>query len=138
LWLFQFSIGSRLKVQIFLGSLICPKIDFQQHPQLVEIITPELLAGWESIFYGNISKLSTIFVLFMSPDSAPNLVRRILRDRRQSKSESVFKVFPLVYCVPMIITSPLFVRFEHMSNEWKVEKVSYKFGIGSFLRLYLD
>jgi hypothetical protein len=25
-----------------------------------------------------------------------------------------------------------------MSNEWKVAKVSYKFGIGSFLRLCLD
>jgi hypothetical protein len=57
-----------------------------------------------------------------------------LRDRRQSKSESVFKILPLVHCVSMIITSSLFLRFEHMSNEWKVEKVNYEFGITSFLR----
>jgi hypothetical protein len=48
-----------------------------------------------------------------------------LRDRRQSKSEPVFKVLPLVHCVPMIITSSLFIGFEHMSNDWKVEKVNY-------------
>jgi hypothetical protein len=36
--------------------------------------------------------------------------------------------------VPTIIPSSLFIRFEHMSNDWKVEKVNYKFGIASFLR----
>jgi hypothetical protein len=87
---------------------------------------------------GKISKLSTTFILFISPDSVPNSVSRVLRDRRQSKSESVFMVLPLVHCVPMIITSSLFIRFERMSNEWKVDKVNYEFGIGSFLRLYLD
>jgi hypothetical protein len=25
-----------------------------------------------------------------------------------------------------------------MINDWKVEEVNYKFGIGSFLRLYMD
>jgi hypothetical protein len=85
-----------------------------------------------------ISKLSTTFVSFISPDSAPNSVSKVLRDRRQSKSESVFMIFPLVHCVPMIITSSLFIRFEHMSNEWEVEKVNYEFGFGGFLRLYLD
>jgi hypothetical protein len=25
-----------------------------------------------------------------------------------------------------------------MSNDWKVEEVNYEFGIGSFLRLYLN
>jgi hypothetical protein len=39
--------------------------------------------------------------------------------------------------VPMIITSSLFIGLERMSNDWKVEKVSYEFGIGSFLRLCL-
>jgi hypothetical protein len=82
--------------------------------------------------------LSTTFLLFISPDSAPNLVSMVLRDRHQSESESVFKVLPLVHCVPTIITYSLFIRFEHMSNECKVEKVNYEFGIGSFLRLYLD
>jgi hypothetical protein len=62
------------------------------------------------------------------------ILYRVLRDRHQSKSESVFKVLPLVHCVPTIITSSLFIRFEHMSNEWKVEKVNYEFGITSFLR----
>jgi hypothetical protein len=61
-----------------------------------------------------------------------------LQDRHQSKSESVSKVLPLVQYVPTIITSYLFDRFKHMSNEWKVEKVDYEFSIRSFLRLYLD
>jgi hypothetical protein len=38
----------------------------------------------------------------------------------------------------MITTSSLFIGFGHMSNDWKVENVSYKFGMGSFLSLYLD
>jgi hypothetical protein len=87
---------------------------------------------------GKISKLSTTFLLFISPGYAPNSVSRVLRDRRQSKSESIFKVLPLVHCFPTMITYSLFIRFERMSNDWKVEKVSYEFGIGSFLRLYLD
>jgi hypothetical protein len=61
--------------------------------------------------------MSTTFVLFISPDSVPNSVRRILRDHHLSKSESVFKVLSLVHCVPMIITSSLFIRFERMSND---------------------
>jgi hypothetical protein len=65
----------------------------------------------------------------MSPDSTPNSVSRVLRDRHQSKSESVFKVLSLVYCVPMILTYSLFMESE---------KVNYEFGIESFLRLYLD
>jgi hypothetical protein len=62
------------------------------------------------------------------------ILYRVLRDRHQSKSESIFKVLPLVHCVPTIITSSLFIRFEHMSSEWKVEKVNYEFGTTSFLR----
>jgi hypothetical protein len=58
-----------------------------------------------------------------------------LRDRRQPKSEVVFKILPLVCCVRTIITSSLFTGFECMSNDWKLEKVIYEFGIGSFLRL---
>jgi hypothetical protein len=87
------------------------------------------------MLYGNKSKLSTPFVLFISHDSAPNSVSKVLRDRHQSKTESVFKVLPLVYCVPAIITSSLFIRFERMSNEWKFEEANYEFGIGSLLRL---
>jgi hypothetical protein len=56
----------------------------------------------------------------------------------QCKSEYVFQVLPLVHYVPTSITSSLFMGFERISNEWKVEKVSYEFGIVSFLRLYLD
>jgi hypothetical protein len=80
-----------------------------------------------------VSKFLTTFVLFISPNSASNLVSKVLRDHHQSKSESVIKVFPLVHCVPMSITSSLFIRFNHMSNDWKVEKVNYEFGIISFL-----
>jgi hypothetical protein len=43
-----------------------------------------------------------------------------------------------VHCVPVIITSSLFIRFQCMSNEWKVEEVNYEFGIGSFPKFYLD
>jgi hypothetical protein len=43
-----------------------------------------------------------------------------------------------VHYVLMLITCPLYIRFELMSNNWKVEEVNYEFGIESFLRLYLD
>jgi hypothetical protein len=82
--------------------------------------------------------LYTTFILFISPDSVPNSVSVVLRDRHQSKSESVFKILPLVHCIPMIITSSMFIGFELMSNDCKVEKVKYEFGIGCFLRMYLD
>jgi hypothetical protein len=65
---------------------------------------------------GKVSKFSITFISCISPDSAPNSVSRVLQDRHQSKPEHVFKVLPLLYCVPMIITSSLFIRFEHMSN----------------------
>jgi hypothetical protein len=68
------------------------------------------------------------------PDSVPYSISRVLQDRYQSKSEYVFKVLPLVHYVPMIITSSLFIGFERMSNEWKVEEVNYEFSIRSFLR----
>jgi hypothetical protein len=69
------------------------------------------------MLYGKVLKLSITFVLLISPDSTPNSVRKVLRDRHQSKSESVFKVLPRMTCVPMILTSSLFIRFEHMSND---------------------
>jgi hypothetical protein len=87
------------------------------------------------VLFGMVSKFTTTFVLFISPYSALYPISGVLRDRRQSKSESVFKVLPLVRCVLTIITSSLFIEFEHMSNDWKVEKVKYEFGITSFLRL---
>jgi hypothetical protein len=76
--------------------------------------------------------------LGISPDSAQYPMIGVLRDHHQPKSEVVFKVLPLVHCVSTIITSSLFIRFERMSNDWKVAKVSYEFGIGSFLILCLD
>jgi hypothetical protein len=39
-----------------------------------------------------------------------------------------------VNCVPTIINYSLFIRFEHISNDWKVDEVNYEFGITSFLR----
>jgi hypothetical protein len=76
------------------------------------------------MLYGKVSKLSITFILCTSPDSAPYSVSRVLRDRCQSKLEYVFKVLPLVHCVPMIITSPLFIGFEHMCNDWKLRKLN--------------
>jgi hypothetical protein len=71
--------------------------------------------------------------LCISPDYALYPIIGALRDRRQSESEAVFKILPLVYCVPTIVTSSLFIGFERISKEWKVEKVIYEFGITSFL-----
>jgi hypothetical protein len=36
------------------------------------------------------------------------------------------------------IASSLFIGFERMTNEWKVEEVNYEFSIVSFLRMQLD
>jgi hypothetical protein len=68
------------------------------------------------VLYEKVSKFSITFTLDISPDSAPYPINGVLRDRRESKSESVFKVFPLVHCVPTIVTSSLFVGFERTSN----------------------
>jgi hypothetical protein len=86
------------------------------------------------VLSGKVSKFSITFTLVISHDSAPYPISRVLRDRHQPKSEAVFKILPLVHCVPMIITFSLFIGFEHTSNDWKVEKVKYEFGITSFLR----
>jgi hypothetical protein len=83
---------------------------------------------------GKVSKFSITFIFCTSPDSVPVSVSRVLQDHHQSKLESVVEVFPLVHCVPMSITCSLFIGFGHMSNEWKVEKVDYEFGIASFQR----
>jgi hypothetical protein len=85
------------------------------------------------VFYRKVSKLSITLVLDTSHDSTPYSISGVLRDRRQPKSEAAFRILQLVCCVPMIITSSLFIGFEHMSNAWKVEKVNYEFGITSFL-----
>jgi hypothetical protein len=72
------------------------------------------------VLYGKVSKLSITLVLDISHDSAQYSISGVLRDRRQPKSEAVSMVLPLVRCVPMMITSSLFIGFEHVSNEWKV------------------
>jgi hypothetical protein len=87
------------------------------------------------VLYGKVLKLSITFTLGISPDSAPCSLSKVLRDHCQTESESVSKVLPLVYRVPTIITSSLPLGFERTSNDWKVEKVHYNFGIGSFLGL---
>jgi hypothetical protein len=86
------------------------------------------------VLFGKVSKFSITFTLCISPDSAPYPIIGALWDRRQSESEAVFKILPLVHCVPMIITYSLFIGFEHMCKYWKVEKVIYEFDIASFLR----
>jgi hypothetical protein len=72
------------------------------------------------VLYGKVLKFFITFILHIFPDSAPYSVSRVLRCRRQSKLDVVFKVLPLVHYVPMIITSSLFIGFERISNEWKV------------------
>jgi hypothetical protein len=62
-------------------------------------------------------KFSITFTLVISPYYAPYPISGVLRDCRQSKSESVFKVLSLVCCVPTIITYSLFIGFEHTSND---------------------
>jgi hypothetical protein len=85
-----------------------------------------------SVLSGKALKFSITLILGISPDSAPYPIIGVLRDRRQPKSEAVFKVLPLVHCVPTIITFSLFIGFEHMSNDWKVEKVNYEFVLQVF------
>jgi hypothetical protein len=83
---------------------------------------------------GKVSRFSITFTLGISPDSAPYPISGVLQGRHQPKLEAVFRILPLICCVPTIITSSLFIGFEHMSDEWKREKVNYEFGITSFLR----
>jgi hypothetical protein len=85
------------------------------------------------VLSGKVLKLSITFILCLSSDSALYPISRVLQDRHQSKSKSVSKILPHVHWVPTIITSSLFIGFERISNDWKVAKVSYEFGIGSFL-----
>jgi hypothetical protein len=73
---------------------------------------------------GKVSKWSITSTLDISPDSALYPISGVLRDHHQSKPESVSKVIPLVRCVPTIITSSLFIRLEHTSNNWKVRKLT--------------
>jgi hypothetical protein len=86
------------------------------------------------VLSGRVSKLSITLVLDISHDSAPYSISGVSRYHHQPMSEAVFRILPLVCCVSTIITSSLFIGFEHTSNAWKVEKVSYEFGITSFLR----
>jgi hypothetical protein len=66
---------------------------------------------------GKVSKFFITFTLDVSQDSAPYPFSGVLRDCRQSQSESVFKALPFVHGVAMIITFSLFIRIECMSNE---------------------
>jgi hypothetical protein len=42
-----------------------------------------------------------------------------------------------VCCVPTIITSSLFIGFEHTSDDWKVEKVSYRVWYYKFSKMIM-
>jgi hypothetical protein len=104
-------------------------------PQLSVTITPEL--GRMRVYLCFLKRSQNFpiaFTLGISPDSAPYPISGVLQDHRRSKSEAVFKILPLVHCVPTIITSSLFIGFERMSKEWKIQKAVYEFGMASFLR----
>jgi hypothetical protein len=85
------------------------------------------------VLSGKASKFSITSILCTFPDSTPCPISRLLRDRHLSKSESVIKVPPLVHGVPTITTSSLFIRFWHVSNEWKASEDSYEIAIASFM-----
>jgi hypothetical protein len=76
------------------------------------------------VLSGNVSKFYITFTLDISPDSTLYPISGVLRDHHQSESEFVSKVLPLVHCVSTIITSSLFIRFEHTINDYKVEKLT--------------
>jgi hypothetical protein len=76
------------------------------------------------VLSGKISKLSITFILCTFPDSIPVSVSGVLRDHRQSESESVIKVPPLVHGVRTIIISSSFIRFWHISNNGKWRKLA--------------
>jgi hypothetical protein len=66
-----------------------------------------------------VSKFPIAFTLGISPNSALYPISGVLQDHHQPKSEAVFRILPLVCCVSTVITFSLFIRFEHMSKEWK-------------------
>jgi hypothetical protein len=80
-----------------------------------------------------VSKFSITFIFCTFTDSVPVSVSGVLRDRRQSESESVIKVPPLVHGVRTIIISSSFIWFWHISNDWKAREDSHEFAIASFL-----
>jgi hypothetical protein len=96
-------------------------------------VTPEPLVGWGHIcaLWKGIKSLYHFYIEHFSWFCTVSN-QRVLRDHCQSKSKSIFKVFPLVHCVPTIITSSLLIGFERMSNNWKFEKVNYEFVLQVF------
>jgi hypothetical protein len=61
-------------------------------------ITPEPFFGWDVfVLSGKVSKFSIIFIFCIFSDCAPFSVSRVLRDRRQSKTESELTFAVVVY-----------------------------------------
>jgi hypothetical protein len=130
-WLFQFSIGSWLKVQIGWDTCSVQKPGISSNtPQLAVIITHESLVIWGCIFpfwkgpkilyHFHIVHLSWFCTIFSHECFTRSLSVQIW---------ICIQGLTCVHCVPIIITYSMFIVFE---------KVSYKFGTGSFLRLCLD
>jgi hypothetical protein len=122
-------------------TLICSKNwNFQQYPPTSNNHYSRTIYHIRECKYSleRFQNYLSLFILCIFPDSVPFSVSRALRDHCQSESEVVSNILPLGHYVPMIITSSLFIIFERMSNEWKVEKVNCEFDFGGFLRWYLD
>jgi hypothetical protein len=85
------------------------------------------------VLFGKASKFSITFILCTFPDFVPVSISGVLRDRRQSESESVIMVPPLVHGVRTIIISLSFIGFWHISNDGKAREDSHEFAIASFL-----
>jgi hypothetical protein len=68
------------------------------------------------------SKFSTTFILFTFPDSTPYSVSRVLRDHRQSKSESELTfccggLFRVLVCC-LYLMDEMLIRFSLVFDRW--------------------
>jgi hypothetical protein len=112
---------------------------FQQHPQLAEIITPELLVIWRCIytFWKDMKILYHFYIVrfswFCTKFSQQGFAR-------SSSVQIRIYIQGSSTCALCSNDHNFFSVYWIWAYEyyWKVEKVKYEFGIGSFLRLYLD
>jgi hypothetical protein len=141
-------VGSGLKVQSCLDSSICPELTppstFNDHNfWTVGRMTPPstfndhnfwTVGRMRAYLYflersqNSLSLLHWVFLLILHHIELAEFCKIIV-----SPSQKLYSRFFHLCAVPMIITSSLFIGFEHTSNSWKVEKVKYEFCITSFL-----
>jgi hypothetical protein len=74
------------------------------------------------VLYGKVSKLSITLKLCIFPDTAPFSVSRVLRDRRQSKSESELRfccggLFGVLVCC-LCSMNEMLIHFSLVFDRW--------------------